>query len=142
MIDHKGRRGRPRKLVLDEGDLTIEVHTAISKKVYDLVPKDVRWKDLLEHAILAMYGSKEESDLRNLEEKLEKLELESAKIRLAISEKKAEQEKLRSLDRAMRIQERMPVVALRLLVQDMRRLTPNERQLSDPDGIARVRHLA
>ena len=105
--------GRPRKMVTDIDDLQVEIHTTISKKAHDMVPKNVRWKDLIEEDIYARYGNQEEIEISILQKKIDELQLEMARARVELEEKKRNKEREEELRKALRIEEKYPAFAFR-----------------------------
>ncbi len=105
--------GRPRKMVRDIDDLPVEIHTTISKKAHDMVPKDVRWKDLVEEVIYARYGNQEEIEISLLQKKIDELQFEMARVRVELEEKKRNKEREEELRKALRIEEKYPAFAFR-----------------------------
>ncbi|PYB68173.1 hypothetical protein DMB44_05480 [Thermoplasma sp. Kam2015] len=136
-IPERRRPGRPRQAKPAGEQLTqISVYITANQKA-KLEALGISPTDLLRNAIDALTSSKIELEERKIQEEIQKHELETAKLRIQLNEIEQKKARQKELEKAMRVQERMPAVALRLLIQDVRRLTPNEKKLSDPDGIAR-----
>ncbi|MCL5793389.1 MAG: hypothetical protein M1138_00945 [Candidatus Thermoplasmatota archaeon] len=103
-------------MVRDEADLPVGIHTTISKRIYDMVPKDTRWKDLLEEIILAKFGNAEEVEIANLQKKIEDLQLEMARARIELEAKIQQKKRDEELRKALRIEEKYAVRAFRHLI--------------------------
>lgn len=146
-VDHslEGRRGRPRKLVRMEGDLPVEIHTAIAKRIYDLVPDHVRWKDLLEQFIIARFGDPDEAEIEALQAELDSLETERARKKIQLDEKLKEKRRKEELQKSIEIQRRYCAEAFRVLIGKIKKnhgtgVTMKEEFISKIYGISFNRH--
>lgn len=116
-------------MVRDEADLPMRIHTTISKRIYDMVPKDTRWKDLLEEIIIAKFGNAEEAEITNLQKKIEDLQLEMAKARVSLEAKIHQKKRDDELRKALRIEEKYAVMAFRHLINFLLKAHSSRRKV-------------
>lgn len=117
-------RGRPRKIYLDQ-DTPVHSSVIITKGARDLLPKDANLSQITEMAIRGLFSDKRESAISEQRKKVRSLEMELARAKLILNEMEAARENDEKIKKALRVQERYPAVAFRLMIQWVRKNNPH-----------------
>lgn len=118
-----GRVGRPRK-VFTEDDAPVTTSIKLKNRTIKMLPSGFNLTQFVENAVNALLQDKEKYTIQQLEKKLQELEIEAAQLKLKINSLK-EQEKLNeAMRKALRVEERKPTAAFRLMMNSMLKAHP------------------
>jgi len=126
----KRKPGRPRIMVRDVEDLSVSLHTTISKRAHDLVPKNIRWKDFIEESIYARFGDRRDAEISALQKKLEELQYEVSRVSIQLAEEKRKKEKEEMLRKALRVEEKYAVRAFRHMMDTLLKTRSSRKSMS------------
>ena len=130
-------RGRPRKAYLEQ-DTPVTTTVRIKKGVREMLPKDQNLSEIVEMAITGLFSDKRESAIEEQGKKVRALEIELARAKLVLNELEAARDKEEKIRKALRIEERYPAVAFRMMIQWVRRNNPRASRINlGEDAIAK-----
>lgn len=129
-------RGRPRKVYLS-GDEPIPTMMRLRKRVRDLVPKDANLTEIVENALIALYGDAEKRKLDDLRKDAREKEFQWHEAQLKVARAEEEQQRENEIRKALRIEERYPAVAFRHFLTHVRTGYPRITQITMTEEIIR-----
>lgn len=133
------RPGRPKKLVILEGEELFSVHTQIPENYRSRVLNDshgmhVTWADLLKIGIDVKFPlDKDEKRLRDLEEAIIYHDTELAKAKTTLDEIKRRKKLDEEIRKSLHIAEKYPAYAFRHFIRTVRKANPHKYKISTSD---------
>jgi hypothetical protein len=131
--------GRPKKLIILEGEELINVHTQIPKNYWARVSNDsqgmhITWADLLKIGIDVKFPlDKDEKRLRELEEAIIYHDTELAKAKTTLGEIKRRKKLDEEIRKSLHIADKYPAYAFRHFIRTVRKANPHKYKITTSD---------
>lgn len=129
-------RGRPRKAYL-VGDEPIPTMIRLKKRVRDLIPKGANLTEVMETALIALYGDPEKRRLEDLRKDAHEKEFQWHEAQLKVARAEEEQKQEEYIRKALRIEEKYPAAAFRHFLERVRTNNPGIKQITMKEEIIR-----
>jgi hypothetical protein len=131
--------GRPKKLVILEGEELINVHTQIPKNYWARVSNDsqgahITWADLLKIGIDVKFPlDQDEKRIREIEEAIIYHDIELAKAKTTLDEIKRRKKLDEEIRKSLHIADKYPAYAFRHFIRTVRKANPHKYKITTSD---------